>query len=317
MDAGADISALEGDTAIVPIEYARKLDCQGMVAVLEKSETETVIEQPSLLGKEVLKDDVLRSPWKYISLYRLEDIAWLKENSANLFGPVTINKKHFSRVDSFSEAAVVRDLTEVVLQLGSAVRYNDSRFTQTIPVDKWTLEIISQNQSHEIPKSNGSHWDPDRIKSLHDLYTPTNWDVEPMISVACHARHPNMAMLRLLVEHCGADINAHITHYTPDGPRRNGTVLHTLASSVTAIHGSHYRRPVYWHIEALRYLVSKGADIHARDLQGRTPLHLAYGGTGAAEIIQRWFVQALLDLGADPTIKDNEGRTYVDVANSV
>ena len=165
--AGADISAEGGDPSMVPIEYAREFDCQWMVAVLDnpKPDTATIPKQPSLLDEGVLKDDVLRNPWKYMSLYRLEDIAWLRDNDANFFGSVAVDEqKYLCHIYSFTEAAVLRGLTGVVLQLGNAVRYNESQFTQTIPVDKWTLEIISQNRSREIPYSNGGHWDPDRIK---------------------------------------------------------------------------------------------------------------------------------------------------------
>ena len=54
---------------------------------------------------------------------------------------------------------------------------------------------------------------------------------------------------------------------------------------------------------AIRILVKHGAKLDAQDRQGFTPLHTAMERTMATA------ATTLLDLGADPTIRDQEGRT--------
>jgi ankyrin repeat protein len=54
---------------------------------------------------------------------------------------------------------------------------------------------------------------------------------------------------------------------------------------------------------AIRILVKHGAKLDAQDHLGYTPLHVALEHTCSDS------ATALLDLGADPTIRDKEGRT--------
>jgi ankyrin repeat protein len=56
---------------------------------------------------------------------------------------------------------------------------------------------------------------------------------------------------------------------------------------------------------AIRTLVKHGANLNAQDHLGNTPLHVAIENTYAASAM------TLLELGADPAIRDNEGRTPV------
>jgi len=74
-----------------------------------------------------------------------------------------------------------------------------------------------------------------------------------------------------------------------------GSALHLLVASNTAS------------IDALGVLVDSGLDVNAVNRQGCTPLHL---GAANPEI-----VCALLDLGADPTIKDMDGLAPMHVAS--
>jgi ankyrin repeat protein len=63
--------------------------------------------------------------------------------------------------------------------------------------------------------------------------------------------------------------------------------------------------------QSVMLLAAAGADLEARDNQGRTALHQAVmRGWGAT-------VRALLDAGADPAATDNAGRTPVDLSKGV
>jgi hypothetical protein len=67
--------------------------------------------------------------------------------------------------------------------------------------------------------------------------------------------------------------------------------------------GETQRRP-----DAVHALIRLGADVHARDRSGATPLFLAAeGGRGSA-------VRALLAAGADPAARNNLGESAVYIA---
>ncbi|MCK6509495.1 ankyrin repeat domain-containing protein [Myxococcota bacterium] len=56
-------------------------------------------------------------------------------------------------------------------------------------------------------------------------------------------------------------------------------------------------------------MLDDGADINARDYNGRTPLHVA------AAAGQAHTVQLLLQHGASPLVADRSGRTPIDEAH--
>jgi ankyrin repeat protein len=57
------------------------------------------------------------------------------------------------------------------------------------------------------------------------------------------------------------------------------------------------------HVDLSLMLIERGADVHAKDAGGHTPLHIA------AEAGYLPIVQALLDRGADPHAVDAEDKT--------
>lgn len=72
--------------------------------------------------------------------------------------------------------------------------------------------------------------------------------------------------MKFLVETCNVDFNARRKD-TIDGIGSNATVLHLLASADS-----------FWQLEAIGYLVGKGAEVNATNAHGQTPLHIAAAG---------------------------------------
>ena len=69
-------------------------------------------------------------------------------------------------------------------------------------------------------------------------------------------------------------------------------------------------------VEIVRYLISRGADVNARIPEdGRTPLHLAAGSLDG--IAAPLLYAALLEAGADDSIRDNRGRTAADILREI
>ena len=95
--------------------------------------------------------------------------------------------------------------------------------------------------------------------------------------------------------------------------------------------------------DTVKRQLEKGADVTARDSDGYTPLHWASwaGKTEVVELLLAWCsninagsiynwtpligasyrghtdtVRVLVDKGADPTVKDNDGQTAADVADN-
>jgi ankyrin repeat protein len=74
---------------------------------------------------------------------------------------------------------------------------------------------------------------------------------------------------------------------------------------------------------AVKYLLDAGADPAIRNKPGSTPFHLAVqntgrGGSGSelARTAQREILQAFLDRGVSPTLKDAKGKSVMEWARS-
>lgn len=98
-------------------------------------------------------------------------------------------------------------------------------------------------------------------------------------------------IIRLLLA-AGADPNAATNH-------RHGTPLHYAADGFITGPAWDAKRQV----ATLRLLLKHGADIHAQDKNGATPLHRAVRTRCAAA------TKFLLQAGADPTLKNKPGST--------
>ncbi|KAL6804820.1 ankyrin repeat-containing domain protein [Trichoderma sp. SZMC 28013] len=82
-----------------------------------------------------------------------------------------------------------------------------------------------------------------------------------LLGTACERELPSLNIIQFLVDKIGVDVNAVYNRRGYCDKLRGATALHILASG-------HF----YWQIEALEYLLSKGANIEARNKDGMTPL---------------------------------------------
>lgn len=94
--------------------------------------------------------------------------------------------------------------------------------------------------------------------NYHMLFSST------LLGEACNNLAPSMHIIEWLVNEVKVDINQPHMSRIPGKVCPLETPLHILSRGVS-----------FWHIEALKYLLSKGADIEARSHDGLTPLLVA------------------------------------------
>ncbi|PON27749.1 hypothetical protein TGAM01_v203516 [Trichoderma gamsii] len=118
-----------------------------------------------------------------------------------------------------------------------------------------------------------------------------------LLGTACERDLPSLHIIKLLVEKIGVDVNAVYNRRGYCYKIRGGTALHILAS------GSRF-----WQIEALEYLLSKGANIEALNKDGMTPLLAALDQSWPDGHWREETVKVLLRHGADvnATVRETE-----------
>ena len=141
-------------------------------------------------------------------------------------------------------------------------------------------------------------------------------DPAPFLLTAVQRTWPNMAVVRLLVENFGVCINEmfyEYGRYYTDRLYYNDKVF----DSNSALHEV-ARSDAWWHVhQALTYLLKAGADVHMRDHEGRTPLHVALGGSRMVKgLFGKDAVRILLEAGADANAVDQQGKTCLVLASS-
>ncbi|RFU35297.1 hypothetical protein B7463_g1040, partial [Scytalidium lignicola] len=135
----------------------------------------------------------------------------------------------------------------------------------------------------------------------------------PLLQVACSQPFWNMEMVKLLVTKGQVDVNAHQQieekDYRVTGNIIPGlTALHVLANGTS-----------WWHVEAIRYLIENGADIHAVDDKGQTPLDIASTYSNRKSLLGHSYFtpqccELLLQAGANPNRVNSLGLTPLDHA---
>ena len=123
---------------------------------------------------------------------------------------------------------------------------------------------------------------------LRDVQSPTSRERPPLTSTP---PHPNPRTTRRISASDG-DIPQVLNYLQNDpsllnaGDENGYTPIHAAAS--------------YGHRELISILIERGADVHARDTDGDTPLHHCDDKSTA---------EYLISLGARPDVPNNEGKT--------
>ncbi|KAM0417054.1 hypothetical protein ACHAPT_012960 [Fusarium lateritium] len=133
-------------------------------------------------------------------------------------------------------------------------------------------------------------------REQEDAASKNGVELTPLAITACERVAPNMDVLRVLVEKKGVDIDAPNDH-----ARVGGRALHVVAQGSS-----------WWQIaQAMPYLVSKGADLEARDWKGSTPLHCALEKDNLFNLAA---AKTLIGLGADVNAVDSTGEGCLEKA---
>ena len=117
--------------------------------------------------------------------------------------------------------------------------------------------------------------------------------LRPILHIACDRALPNFAVLEVLAEKLGVNVNC------KSKKDANKTALHILAQS------QHW-----WQTRALEYLIERGSDIEAKDDHNCTPLHIAVSNN------KKRAVEILLGKGADPNVLDSDNQSCLNKVGS-
>ncbi|KAM0478919.1 hypothetical protein ACHAPX_004897 [Trichoderma viride] len=151
--------------------------------------------------------------------------------------------------------------------------------------DNTLLHLLVQGGHLDLLEYFADHM---RLFEAQDWVQTDEENCGTLLGTACERDLPSLHIIQLLVEKIGVDVNAVYNRRGYCYKIRGGTALHILAS------GS-----CFWQIEALEYLVSKGANIEARNKDGMTPLLAALDQSWPNGHWREETVKVLLRHGAD------------------
>ena len=159
---------------------------------------------------------------------------------------------------------------------------------------KYLVKIDSDEQPKDLPK------DP-RMEALVSDFRRKSQRSRSTLKLYQAVFAGDLRSVSNLIEEAKADLNGD-PHFSPGVSRVSQTNEGNIGITVE------YRTPLHLavsrtNLDIAGLLVMKGANINARDQNGKTPLHLA-AKDGSVKI-----VEMLLENQADPEIKDATGKT--------
>ena len=301
--AGADATVPDSMDQ-TPFDIALSLGCQDMIESLRSTDPDLNSMHPQLSDSQRLKlrTEVLLRQRSAVPISQIPEVSLreILQNPARYLhllsyedvswvakngGNITGEKNDFSHRSLLYEVAS-RGLTEMMERLESLARFYDDPDSLKARLDECEKDV--RYPEHAVP-------------TLH---------------AACERELPNIGMLELLVDRCGVDVNAHAlefrgTYRTSEGFVKGRTALHRLAEAQS-----------WWQLDAIKFLVKRGADVNSRNQKGETPLHIASVGATLTNMDERvgfWkpaCVKGLLDLGANPNALDDAGLSCLHKASS-
>jgi len=311
--AGSDTAATDSSYR-TPLDLAIEYDCQEMIQTLQFSvnnvfknwsldskdqtlPTVIAMSNPYLSGKilaEMPLTQIVNNPSRYLRYMTLSDLEWVSKNGGNITGRDE-GKPILSSGKSLLYIAASNGFKHLIESFGHLARANDR--PEAIPGQ--TVELFS---------------DPENYPQVEYLI--------PTLHVACGREFSNFEVIKVLIDTCGVDVNAPAMLQPTQWKKvkevkelvKGGTALHVLAEA------KHW-----WQLEAVKYLIQKGANIDSVNEKGETPLHIACTGPQYADMncTQNAYgywridcVKALLDQGADIDHLDNDGLSCLQKAST-
>ena len=133
--------------------------------------------------------------------------------------------------------------------------------------------------------------------------------LDSYLVTAVNSELPNLDIIKIAVEIFGADVNIQpVVKVYPTGntgvDAAGPTPLHILSSGTR-----------WWQTDAIKYLLSKGANVELKNQLGQSVLNYAVSPSHSFETYRRKeTVQILLEHGADPNSMDNDGMSCLNHA---
>ncbi|KAH6664858.1 ankyrin repeat-containing domain protein [Halenospora varia] len=133
--------------------------------------------------------------------------------------------------------------------------------------------------------------------------------IKPYLIQAASARLPNLEVIRTLIETFDADVNAQQEDVNHKG-HHGGPALVSGASALHILAASNH----WWQTEALKYLLSRGANTELKNARGETALHVAVSRVNREPYRASETIRILLQHGANVNHLDDDGLTCLNKA---